>query len=161
MLTRQFSRLCGQTTAESIEWFLDGQFFVIWLLVIHPFPPSSHQQVVSPSQSSYLSPVELTGERRGRGCRVGRIQIKSYDRKKAWPSINHSILSGLQVSHSLRSLHGTISCTSTPFPLLYLVSKNYLCVTGNNSIALISPVSVTKFCDALNGFNALFGMMSL
>jgi hypothetical protein len=42
--------------------------------------------VVSLSQSSCVSPVELTNGRGGRGA-------KTYDDEKAWPSINHSILS--------------------------------------------------------------------
>jgi hypothetical protein len=50
--------------------------------------PSSRQQlVVSLSQSSCVSPVELTEGGGG----------KTYDREKAWPSINHLILSALYV----------------------------------------------------------------
>jgi hypothetical protein len=56
----------------------------------HPLPPLSRQQLVSLSQSSYVSPVELTDGRDSDGD--GR-KAESYDCKKAWPSINHSILS--------------------------------------------------------------------
>ncbi len=53
-----------------------------------PSPPPTQQQIVSLSQSSYMSPVELTdGRGDGRGAR-------SYDGEKAWPSINYSVLSG-------------------------------------------------------------------
>ncbi len=67
---------CGKPTlwssSESIEWFIEDQAFL---------------QVVSFSQSSCVSPVELTD---GRG---GGRGTKSYDLEKAWPSINYSILS--------------------------------------------------------------------
>jgi hypothetical protein len=57
---------------------------MIWLL--------SLQQVVSPSHSSCVSPLALTG---GRGGEVGGDGggAKSYDGEKAWSSINHSMLS--------------------------------------------------------------------
>ncbi len=44
--------------------------------------PFSRQQVVYISKSSYVSPVELTDERRG-----------SWSTRKPWSSINHSALS--------------------------------------------------------------------
>ncbi len=61
--------------------FLAGRMIRLLL----PPPPPPRQQVVSLSQSSCVSPCELTdlGGRGGRGAR-------SY----FWPSINHSILSG-------------------------------------------------------------------
>jgi hypothetical protein len=60
-------------------------------LLAHPLPPFLHlssEQVVSLSQSFRVLPVELTdgGGRGGRGA-------KSHDLEKAWPTINHSILS--------------------------------------------------------------------
>jgi hypothetical protein len=51
------------------------------------YGPLSRQQIASLSQSSCVSPVDLT-ERRGRESGRG---AKLYDREKAWPSINHSI----------------------------------------------------------------------
>jgi hypothetical protein len=55
-------------------------------------PAHSRQQVISLSHSSYyVSTVELT-DGRGGGASVGG-GAKSYDGKKAWSSINHSILS--------------------------------------------------------------------
>jgi hypothetical protein len=54
-------------------------------------PRPSSQQVVSLSQSSCVSPVELTDGRGGGGA-------KSYDRE-TWPSMNHSILSGRNESY--------------------------------------------------------------
>jgi hypothetical protein len=59
---------------------------LIWFL------PLSCLQVASFSQSSCFSPVKLSygGEEGGEGVE----RAKSYDREKAWSSINHSILSG-------------------------------------------------------------------
>jgi hypothetical protein len=62
---------------------------MIWLLP-HPLP-LSRQQDVSLSQSSFVSPVELTDVRRGEGVWQ---EPKSYDGKKARSSINYSVLSG-------------------------------------------------------------------
>jgi hypothetical protein len=50
--------------------------------------PLSRQQVVSLSQSSYVSSVELTD---GRGRVRGGEGAKLYDDLEAWSSINHSI----------------------------------------------------------------------
>jgi hypothetical protein len=50
-------------------------------LLVHPLTPLFRQQVVSLSQSSYASPVDLTDWRGGEG--VGR-GAKAYDREKAW-----------------------------------------------------------------------------
>ncbi len=77
--------------SEGIECFTEDQAF-LQSNDSGPRPPPSRplsrQQITSLSQSSCLSPVELilTGEG-GRGA-------KSYDRERAWPSINHSILFG-------------------------------------------------------------------
>jgi hypothetical protein len=57
-----------------------------------PRPPSPHlssQQLVSISQSSYVSPVKLTD---GGGEGVGE-EPKSNDLEKAWPSVNQSTIS--------------------------------------------------------------------
>jgi hypothetical protein len=51
----------------------------------------SRQQVTSLSQSSYVSPFELTDGREGGAGRGA----ESYFREKAWSSINHSIFSAL------------------------------------------------------------------
>jgi hypothetical protein len=58
----------------------------------HLLHPLSRQQIVSLSQVSCVSPFELTDGRGGRGG-GGRGAV-SYECKKAWPSINRSILSG-------------------------------------------------------------------
>ncbi len=58
-----------------------------------PFP-LSHQLVISLSQSSCVSPVELIDG--GGGGGGGGRGTKSYDREKAWPSIIHTILSGMK-----------------------------------------------------------------
>jgi hypothetical protein len=71
---------------ESIEGFIGDQAFSsVALFASSPIPstPLSLQQIVSLSQSSCVS---LGGG--------GRRGTESYDRKKAWSSINRSILSG-------------------------------------------------------------------
>jgi len=55
-----------------------------FLAPAHPHSPLSHQQLVCLAQSSCVSPGE--GGEGGRGA-------ESYASEKAWPSINHSILS--------------------------------------------------------------------
>jgi len=63
---------------------------MIWLL---PYPPPpSRQQVGSLSQSSCVSPVELTDDKReGEGAGGGRGGggAKLYDGEKGWSSIKH------------------------------------------------------------------------
>jgi hypothetical protein len=72
----------------------------LWLGSELPYIPLPHQQLVSLSQSSCVSPVELTDGRGGRGWARG---VESYDRKKAWASINHSIFSGQQRNNKVQS----------------------------------------------------------
>ncbi len=56
-------------------------------------PPLSRQQIDSLSQSSCVSPVlQLTDGRVGEGAGCG---AESYGCKKAWASMNRSILSGI------------------------------------------------------------------
>ncbi len=81
-------------TSERIAWFIEGQAF-LRSYDSAPKPissPLSHQQVASLSQSSCVSPVQLTDGRGGGGGRGA----DSYDLKKAWPSVSCSILSGIQ-----------------------------------------------------------------
>jgi hypothetical protein len=59
-----------------------------WFWIGSSPTPLPRQQVVSLSQFSCVSPVELTG---GRGVMGG---VKSHYRKKALPSISNSVLSG-------------------------------------------------------------------
>jgi hypothetical protein len=67
---------------------------MIWL---QPIPTSlSRQQIVSLSQSSCMTPVELNDGRGGRAG--GGEEAKSYDGEKAWSSIYHSVLSELSNS---------------------------------------------------------------
>jgi hypothetical protein len=75
---------------ESIECFIQDQAFspLFHLAPPSPLPPLYRQQAVSLSQSSCVSSVELTDGRGG-----GRGAKSSYDDKKAWTSIHHSILS--------------------------------------------------------------------
>jgi hypothetical protein len=75
-----------------IEWLLENQAF-LRSYDSAPRPPLPHlhrQQLVSLSQSSCVSPVQLTD---GRGGGRGGRGAKSYYHHKAWPSIKHSILS--------------------------------------------------------------------
>ena len=72
---------------------------MIWLLAHLP-APISRSQVVSLSQSSYMSPVELTNGRGGRS----EGGAKSYNHEKAWSSIYYPILSGKNVHHSFLDL---------------------------------------------------------
>jgi hypothetical protein len=73
---------------ESIELSIDDQAF-LRLYDSASIPPLSRLQVVSLSQSSCMSPVELTD---GKGV-GGWRGAKSYDCEKYWSSIYHSILS--------------------------------------------------------------------
>jgi hypothetical protein len=66
---------------------------MIWLL-LRPLPPLSRQQLVSLSQSSCVPSVKLIDGREG-GDGVGEEPYHTTA-SKPWPSINHSILSGLQ-----------------------------------------------------------------
>ncbi len=76
---------------ESIEWFIENQT----VLRSYDSAPRPHPSPLPPA--SYLSFLSLcVGGRaywRDKG-RVGGRGAKSYDREEAWPSINHSILSG-------------------------------------------------------------------
>jgi hypothetical protein len=78
-------------------WRTRGFLAVVWIGPLpHPPPSLSSQQVVSLSQYSCVSPIELIvvggGGRGGRGW--GRSQI-ILPQERAWSSINHSILSGV------------------------------------------------------------------
>ncbi len=81
------ARILSPHIAESVEHRLD-----LDSAPCPPPPPLSLQQIVSLSQSSCVSPVQLTDGRRG--GEGGRLGAESYDRKKAWASINCSLLSG-------------------------------------------------------------------
>jgi len=71
---------------EWIEWFIERQDFLrSYDSAPRPPPPPTL------SQSSCESPVQLTA---GRSWGGGGRRAESYDRKKVWPSINCSILSG-------------------------------------------------------------------
>ncbi len=71
---------------KSIEYIIENQDFSLSNDLAPPTPlPFSCQQVVSLCKSSCASPVELAGGRGGRAWGGA----KSYDREKAWPSINH------------------------------------------------------------------------
>ncbi len=83
---------------ESIAWFIEAQAFLRSYDSASRPPrcPPSREQVVSLSQSSCVPPVEFTeGPSRVRGRERGGWGAKSYDGEKAWPSINHSLLSAL------------------------------------------------------------------
>jgi hypothetical protein len=75
----------GFARPESTEWFMKDQAFLP-LYELTPTPPLTHPS----RQSSCVSPpIEKVA-----GLRERRGGAKSYDGKKAWFSINNSILSG-------------------------------------------------------------------
>ncbi len=74
---------------------------MIRLLAYPLFSSVSRLQLVSLSQSYCVLPAELT---EGREVGSGR-GAKTYDREKAWFSINHSILSALGPRPLLHILH--------------------------------------------------------
>ncbi len=63
-----------QRLLNDLWWNRLFRLRMFWLL------PLSHEQVVSLSQSSFLSPVDLTD---GRGEGMDGVGAKSYDREKA------------------------------------------------------------------------------
>jgi hypothetical protein len=79
---------CEKSAAESIECFIEDQAFsrgrMIWLLP----PPLPHLLSLSSTGDTQTDKEIQHADRRGDGGGA-----KSYDRKKAWSSINHSILS--------------------------------------------------------------------
>ncbi len=79
-----------QVSTESIERFIEDEAFLRSYEIapqLHP-PPLCRQHCLSFSSSCVSS---LLGDGGGRGA-------KSYDRGKAWSSINNSILSGLTLT---------------------------------------------------------------
>ncbi len=81
------------------------------MLSRHRMIPSANC-TVSLTQSSCVSPVELT-DGRGRAGRGGG-EAKSYNIEKAWSSINHSILYGLETSLYFVSCSLTSLCDPLP-----------------------------------------------
>ncbi len=85
---------------ESNEWFIEDKAFLRLYYLAPPSPPPpfpfiNWQQIVSVSQTSCVSPVELTDGIGGEGAAWGGS--KTYDREKVQYSINHSILSLLNI----------------------------------------------------------------
>ncbi len=99
----------GET--ESIDHYREPGFLAVVRFGSSPTAPPPPNPSLSLSQSSCVSPVELTDKTRGGGG------AKLYGREKCWPSINHSILS---------------EKTSTNFYVLNLrangISGNCVCV---------------------------------
>jgi hypothetical protein len=78
---------------ERIEWFIEVQAFLMpYNSAPRPPFPLSANCLSSRSQSFCVLPDQLTDWREGGG---GGRGAESYDRKKAWASINCSILSDL------------------------------------------------------------------
>jgi hypothetical protein len=108
--------------AESIEWFIEGQVFSLSYYFAPPHPlPLSRRQIVSLSQFSCVSPVEISD---GREVEGGGWGAKSYDSEKAWSSLNHSILCVLVM-------------TDLSFPKLNLLILSYESGSGPLSHNLI------------------------
>ncbi len=82
---------------ENIEWFIEGQAF------LRSFDSAPRPPLSPPSSVSKLD-RRRKGRRRKRDSSLtgegewGEDGVESYDRKKAWPSINHSILSAVPYS---------------------------------------------------------------
>jgi hypothetical protein len=81
--------------SESIEWFIEDQAFLLsYDSAPRPSPyPSSPASKLSIFLSLPVCRRSVLYWRGGGGAGDGR-GAKSYDREKAWPSINHSILPG-------------------------------------------------------------------
>ena len=97
---------------ESIKWLIEDQGFFGRMIRLHPLPPLPRQIVFLPKPSC-ASPVELT-DGRGRGI-GGWRGTKSYDREKAWPSVNYQFsLSGpLAISVATENLLSFVALFST------------------------------------------------
>jgi hypothetical protein len=95
-----------------------------WLLVHATPPPSPFSKL-----SLFLSlPVELTDGRGG----GGGWGAKSYDGKKAWSSINPSILSApsLRINPSPTCSQLSVQIKSTPLSWFNVLSLFKLCILG-------------------------------
>ncbi len=77
---------------ESIEWLKEGQGSCghVIRLHAHPLPPLSPRYTRLATHRKTEKERQLADVRGGEG---GGHGAESYDRKRLWPSINHSILS--------------------------------------------------------------------
>jgi hypothetical protein len=75
---------------------------IIWLLSHYPLPPLLSATCLS--FSVCVSPIKLTDGKWWEGVGLG-AKSKSYDGKKAWPSLNHSILSGSHIPRMMPQLN--------------------------------------------------------
>jgi hypothetical protein len=134
--------ICTIITREHWTIYREPGFLaVVWFgFSPTPFPLLSSQQDVSLSQSPCVLPVELSY---GSGA-------KSYDREKAWPSINHSILSDynyrIVYSHSSLDLAELIF-TSLPQRVLkwFQHKESSVSVHESPNIIIIKGVSDSPF----------------
>ncbi len=79
--------------SESIEWIIEDQAFSLSYDFVLLFPsPLSCQRAPPATDRKTEKERQLAGGRGGKG--MGRKPTNSYDSKKAWSSINHTILSG-------------------------------------------------------------------
>ncbi len=87
------SRRSPEDDEESIVWVIEGQAFSqSYNLAPRPLPLSPPLPSVSSTSDSQESQcAQCSQEREGEG---GGRGAESYDRKKDWSPINHSILSG-------------------------------------------------------------------
>jgi hypothetical protein len=67
-----------------------------------PFSPLPSATCLSFSAYLFVAPVEFTD---GRGGGGGGRGAEFYDREKAWPSINHSMLSDVTINHYLGNFY--------------------------------------------------------
>ncbi len=121
-------------------WYIEGQAF-LWSYgsaSIPPFPLSRRQQFVSHSKSSCVSQTRRSSLLARVGEGVGGSQI-------IWPQESLALCKSVNTlwttsivftaKFTRYNILHRVSRISTPYPLLYLVSKNYLCVISNNAIA--------------------------
>ncbi len=91
------------TSPESFEWFIEDRAFSSWLgsSILPPFPSS----IVSKLSLFLNVPACVAGRAYWQERRGGGGKTVSYYSEKAWPSINHSILSASSSFLHTFSLH--------------------------------------------------------
>ncbi len=113
---------------------------MIWLLPL-PFPPTSPVIKLDRRHTGRLNKRDnlLTGERRGGGWRGA----ESYDRQKAWASINHSIPYSLTLAIRLSSILRAPIVRKNG-QSVYEIRKEDQAFVLSFKLAFPHPLSVTK-----------------
>ncbi len=111
-------------------------------------PPLSHQQVVTLSQSYCMSPVEHSNGRGGGGGGG-----KSYDRDKAWPSINFQYSLKLNASQWSRNIRLRRSEVTSRMHLQLFLSPNSIITYF--IMCYLGPVHSAKWFETCSAKQAL------